>query len=230
MNNETIIQLTNVSKEFNRGIETVHALRCVSLAIDHKDYIAVVGHSGSGKTTLLNIAGCLDRPTSGNVRINGTEISKAKDGILTTLRKRTIGFVFQQFFLIPTLTVFQNVTLPSLFNGRVSLERAEELLVNVGLKERMRHLPGQLSGGEMQRVAIARSLINAPSVLLADEPTGNLDSRNAEIIMNLFDTLNNEGLAIVMVTHNLDLMKHCRRSIHIEDGLISHQIQDGGMS
>lgn len=229
-NNTSILELTNVSKEYHRGSETVHALRDVSLDIRHGDYMAVVGHSGSGKTTLLNIAGCLDRPTAGSIKLNGCEIADKKESELTTLRKKTIGFVFQQFFLIPTLTVIQNVTLPSLFNGRPSLQRAEELLVHVGLKERLNHLPGQLSGGEMQRVAIARSLINSPKILLADEPTGNLDSGNAGTIMNLFDTLNREGLSIIMVTHNLDLVRHCSRSIHIEDGAISRQTEIGRAS
>lgn len=227
MNNESILQLDNVSKEYSRGSETVHALRGVSLAIRRSDYVAVVGHSGSGKTTLLNILGCLDHPTAGSVKVNGQEIGRAKESVLTLLRKKTIGFVFQQFFLIPTLTVLQNVALPSLFNGKPLLQRAEELLVHVGLKERLSHLPGELSGGEMQRVAIARSLINSPKVLLADEPTGNLDSKNAGVIMNLFDTLNREGLSIVMVTHNLDLVKHCLRSIHIEDGTIALQTEKG---
>jgi len=230
MNNEPIIQLDNVSKEYPRGSETVHALRGVSLAIRRNDYVAVVGHSGSGKTTLLNIIGCLDHPTGGSVKVNGQEISRAKESVLTLLRKKTIGFVFQQFFLIPTLTVLQNVALPSLFNGKPLLQRAEELLVHVGLKERLSHFPGELSGGEMQRVAIARSLINSPRVLLADEPTGNLDSKNAGIIMNLFDTLNREGLSIVMVTHNLDLVKHCSRSIHIEDGSIALQTEKSAAS
>lgn len=222
MSNQNIIELKNVSKEYRRGSETVHALRDVSMVIEKGDYVAVVGHSGSGKTTLLNIGGCLDHPTQGNVKVNGVDVSRSSgEAALSKLRKSTIGFVFQQFFLIPTLTVLQNVALPSLFNGKPLVGKAEELLVQVGLQGRLRHLPGQLSGGEMQRVAIARSLVNSPRVLLADEPTGNLDSRNAGVIMELFDRLNSNGIAIVMVTHNLDLVKHCKRSIHIEDGLIA---------
>lgn len=223
MNNTTVIKLENVTKEYHRGSETVHALRDITLSINKSDYMAVIGHSGSGKTTMLNIIGCLDHPSKGLVSIDGVPIANANEKKLTILRKTTIGFVFQQFFLIPTLTVLQNVALPSLFAGKISVEKAEELLVHVGLKDRLRHTPSQLSGGEMQRVAIARSLINNPKVLLADEPTGNLDSRNAGVIMDLFEQLNNDGLTIVMVTHNHDLVKHCSRSIFIEDGMIARQ-------
>jgi len=184
--------------------------------------VAVVGHSGSGKTTLMNIIGCLDRPSEGRVKVNGHEVQDIPEEGLTRLRQTSIGFVFQQFFLIPTLNVIENVTLPSLFARRKPNGRARELLEMVGLKNRLYHLPGQLSGGEMQRVAIARSLINSPPILLADEPTGNLDSRNAEKIMALFKELNQGGATIVVVTHNPVIVSGCNRTVHIEDGQIKN--------
>ncbi len=222
MNNNPVIKLEHVSKNYHRGVETVHAVQDLSLSINKGEYVAIIGHSGSGKTTLLNMIGCLDRPTSGVVEVNGISTMKAHEKELTTLRKKTIGFVFQQFFLIPTLTVLQNVKLPALFAGKPDDKKAEELLSMVGLKKRMSHLPGQLSGGEMQRVAIARSLINDPPVLLADEPTGNLDSRNAETIMDLLGELNQKGITIVVVTHNHDLVKRCSRTVYMEDGKLKN--------
>ncbi len=220
--NNPVIKLQHVNKEYCRGTETVHAVHDVSFSITKGEYVAIIGHSGSGKTTLLNMIGCLDRPTSGIVEVNGMSISSAPEKVLTTLRKKTIGFVFQQFFLIPTLTVLQNVQLPALFVKKVDEAKAEELLTMVGLKKRLSHLPGQLSGGEMQRVAIARSLINNPPVLLADEPTGNLDSRNAETIMNILGELNGNGITIVVVTHNHDLVKRCSRTVYMEDGKLKN--------
>lgn len=222
MTNQSIIQLENISKEYQRGSEVVHAVRDISLSITKGEYVAIVGHSGSGKTTLLNMIGCLDRPSSGRVVVNGNDLTGATEKKLTEMRKSTIGFVFQQFFLIPTLTVLQNVQLPTLFSRKVPEKKAEELLHIVGLEKRLSHLPGQLSGGEMQRVAIARSLINSPGILLADEPTGNLDSKNAETIMSLFDTLHAQGITIVVVTHNAELSNRCERRLHIEDGTIKN--------
>ena len=218
MTNNAVINLNEVTKEYQRGSEIVHAVRGVSLKINHGEYVAIIGHSGSGKTTLLNMIGCLDRPTKGIVNINGVNTSDLHEKDLTTLRKTSIGFVFQQFFLIPTLTVLQNVQLPSLFAGKKIDGKAEDLLTMVGLQDRLSHLPGQLSGGEMQRVAIARSLINDPPVLLADEPTGNLDSKNADTIMTLFGELNTKGKTIVVVTHNHDLVKRCSRTVLMDDG------------
>jgi putative ABC transport system ATP-binding protein len=223
MNNGYVIELENVSKDYRRGSETVHAVRDVSLAVKAGEYIAVVGHSGSGKTTLMNIMGCLDRPTSGRVAIDGREVQEENESGLTRIRRSAIGFVFQQFFLIPTLNVLENVSLPSLFIRRQSDGRAQDLLEMVGLGNRLYHLPVQLSGGEMQRVAIARSLINAPPIVLADEPTGNLDSRNAGIIMDIFKQLNQEGVTIVLVTHNPDIVKGCDRTVQIEDGRIQEE-------
>ena len=219
----TIIKLEHVSNEYHRGTETVHAVNDVSLSINKGEFVAILGHSGSGKTTLLNIIGCLDHPTSGDVEVNGIKISSSPEKELTILRKKTIGFVFQQFFLIPTLTVLQNVQLPALFASKADEGKAKELLTMVGLEKRLSHLPGQLSGGEMQRVAIARSLINDPPVLLADEPTGNLDSRNADNIMNLLSELNDKGITIVIVTHNHDLVKNCSRHVFMEDGKLKHE-------
>jgi len=220
MNSKTVICLENVSKNYRRGPETVQALRQVSLSIEAGEYVAVVGHSGSGKTTLMNIMGCLDRPSDGRVTVDGRQIQNENEAGLTRLRQGAIGFVFQQFFLVPTLNVIENVTLPALFAGHRPNGRGRDLLEKVGLGNRLYHLPGQLSGGEMQRVAIARSLINSPPILLADEPTGNLDSRNADLIMELFQQLNREGVTIVMVTHNVEIVKRCGRTVHIEDGAL----------
>lgn len=222
MNKEPVIHLENVSKNYRRGPETVHAVRDVSLSVAPGEHVAVIGHSGSGKTTLMNIMGCLDRPSEGRVTVDGHEVQDQSESGLTRLRQTSIGFVFQQFFLIPTLNVIENVTLPSLFAGHKPNGRAGDLLERVGLGNRLHHLPGQLSGGEMQRVAIARSLINSPPILLADEPTGNLDSRNADMIMELFEQLNRDGVTIVMVTHNSHIAKRCGRTVRIEDGAIKH--------
>ena len=219
---ETVIKLEHVCKYFHRGSETVHAVQDISLHLHKGEYIAIIGHSGSGKTTLMNLMGCLDSPTKGSVIVNGKEAHNRSEKELTELRKHSIGFVFQQFFLIPTLTVLQNVQLPALFAGKKALARAHELLDLVGLGKRINHLPTELSGGEMQRVAIARSLINDAPILLADEPTGNLDSHNAETIMSLFQTLNEKGKTIVVVTHNHDLVKRCSRAVQIEDGSIKN--------
>lgn len=220
-NNGYLIHMESVSKDFRRGSETIHALREANLSVHPGEFIAVVGHSGSGKTTLMNIIGCLDRPTSGYVRIADHKIQDLPEKQLTDIRKTTIGFVFQQFFLIPTLTVLQNVMLPGLFARQNVEKRARELLGLVGLRNRLTHLPDQLSGGEMQRVAIARSLINNPSILLADEPTGNLDSHNAGNIISMFEQFNRTGLTIVMVTHNPDIATRCSKIVHIEDGCLT---------
>jgi len=219
MNN--ILSLRNVSKFYRRGIEEVHALDDVSLDIMEGDLVAICGPSGSGKTTLLNIAGCMDHPTRGVVRIYGEAVEHSGERRLAELRHSTIGFVFQQFFLVPTLNVQENVELPLLFSHRkADPVRTAEILNSVGLGHRLRHLPGQLSGGEMQRVAVARSLINDPKVILADEPTGNLDSRNAAAVIELFQSLHQRGIAIVMVTHNTELAGRCGKVVHIEDGKV----------
>jgi putative ABC transport system ATP-binding protein len=216
-----LIELLEVSKSFRRGSETVHAVEKADLAIGRGDFIAVEGPSGSGKTTLLNLAGCMDKPTSGRVVVDGRDVAGAGERELAGIRRSTVGFVFQQFFLVPTLTVLENAEIPALFSRKPGSEsRARELLERVGLGNRLSHLPSQLSGGEMQRVAVARALVNSPAVLLADEPTGNLDSRNTEGIMELFGGLNRDGLAIMMVTHNPDLARRAGRIVRMEDGRI----------
>ncbi len=216
-----VIELAGVSKGYWRGSERIAALRNVSLEVAHGEFLAVVGPSGSGKTTLLYLMGCMDRPDEGAVRIAGREINGLRERQLTRLRGRTVGFVFQQFFLLPTLTARENVQLPAVFlRAGDRAERAAELLERVGLGGRAKHLPGQLSGGEMQRVAIARALINEPKVLLADEPTGNLDSHNAETIMQIFAELNRQGLTVVVVTHNSDLARRAHRVVRLKDGEI----------
>lgn len=219
---EITAELQDVTKVYQRGNERVHALAGISLSIEMGDFLAIVGPSGAGKTTLLNLIGCVDSPTSGSIRVNGKETTQLSDRELTAIRKKTVGFVFQQFFLIPTLTARENVLVPTLFlreNGDKS-KKARELLDLAGLAHRANHLPSQLSGGEMQRVAIARALINNPSLLLADEPTGNLDSKQAENIIGILTALNQRGMTVILVTHNLSLAKNCRNLIHLRDGKI----------
>ncbi len=216
-----IISLKNISKFYQRGSEVVHALDNVSLDVCAGDYIAICGPSGSGKTTLLNVGGCMDHPTKGKVSLEGNSVELGSDKILAEFRRNTIGFVFQQFFLIPTLNVMENVNLPLLFSHKkIDNKKTTDILERVGLGRRLNHIPGQLSGGEMQRVAIARSLINDPKVILADEPTGNLDSKNSETVIKLFEQVNEEGVAVVIVTHNQDIAKRCRKQVHLEDGKI----------
>ena len=218
-----IVQLSEVTKTYHRGSEIVRALDSVSLSVAAREFISIVGPSGSGKTTLLNLIGCVDIPNSGSVQIDAEETNRLNERALTKIRSSKIGFVFQQFFLLPTLTVLENVQLPSLFlsNGAAAARnRAAELLNRVSLSPRASHLPSQLSGGEMQRVAIARALINQPKILLADEPTGNLDSENAESILTIFRELNSSGLTILMVTHNTELAQQAGRIIHLKDGRI----------
>ncbi len=216
-----IISLENISKLYQRGSEKVHALDSVSIDIHAGDYMAICGPSGSGKTTLLNVAGCMDHPSSGKLILDGKHLKSGKDKELAEFRRGTIGFVFQQFFLIPTLTVMENVNLPLLFSRKkIEEDKTVEILKRVGLSHRLTHLPGQLSGGEMQRVAVARSLINDPKVILADEPTGNLDSKNSTAVIDLFEQVNSEGIAVVMVTHNNDIAAQCRKQVVLEDGKI----------
>ncbi|MCS7204009.1 MAG: ABC transporter ATP-binding protein [Thermodesulfovibrio sp.] len=210
-----------MTKIYKRGVEDVYALNDINLSVSKGEFLSIVGPSGSGKTTLLNIIGCMDIPTKGKVFIDSKDVSNANEKILTKIRRETVGFVFQQFFLIPTLTVLENVQLPTLFiRNKKNIKDAKKILKLVGLEKRLYHLPSQLSGGEMQRVAIARALINSPKILLADEPTGNLDTKNAENIMEIFNELNNNGLTIIMVTHNIELAKRTKRCIRLEDGIL----------
>jgi len=217
----SIIEATGISKTFRRGREDVCALRGVNLTIEQGEFVSIIGPSGAGKTALMNILGCLDTPTSGTLMIDGVSVTGKGEAELVKIRREHIGFVFQQFFLIPTLTVGENVGLPLLFSGRpYEPETIESLLEKVGLSHRAEHLPGQLSGGEMQRVAIARALVNNPEILLADEPTGNLDSVTADGIYRLFEELHRQGITVIVVTHNRELAQRADRVITIRDGCV----------
>ena len=211
-------EAVGLTKTYKRGAETVHALTDVSFRIPVGEFVAIVGPSGAGKTTLLHLLGCMDTPTSGTLALDGRSASGMSDGALTRLRREKVGFVFQHFGLLPTLTVMENVMLPTLFSGRQTRARAEELLAEVGMAHRTRHRPHELSGGEMQRAAIARALINSPALLLADEPTGNLDTANGEAILSLFQKLNRLGITIAVVTHNPALASAAHRQLTLHDG------------
>jgi putative ABC transport system ATP-binding protein len=224
MRNVTLIKLQNISKRYQMGEETIHALRDVSLEIERGEYVAIMGPSGSGKSTLMNLLGCLDTPSSGTFELNGSLVSEMDDNQLAEIRNREIGFVFQSFHLLPRSSALHNVELPLIYAG-VPAEERRELAVaamqHVGLGDRMHHRPNELSGGQRQRVAIARALVNNPSILLADEPTGNLDSRTGAEIMALFDELFGKGHTIIVVTHEEDIARHARRAIRLRDGLIA---------
>jgi ABC-type lipoprotein export system ATPase subunit len=216
-----MIDLRKIEKNYRRGAEDVRALRGVDLCIDKEELIAITGPSGAGKTTLLHILGCLDQPTSGEVIIDGVDASRLPEAELVKLRRDKIGFVFQQFYLIPGLSVFDNIALPLLFSKKPATpEKVNRLAEMVGLGHRLSHVPSQLSGGEMQRTAIARGLVKDPEILLADEPTGNLDSENSEKIFEILRSLSSRGLTIIMITHNNDLAARANRTIHIKDGLV----------
>jgi len=226
-----LIEITSLTKVYGAGSVAVTALRGVSAAIHHGEFVAVMGASGSGKSTLMNILGCLDHPTSGTYVLDGEDVSRLSKERLAGVRNRKIGFVFQSYNLLPRLSALKNVMLPMLYNGRgrassqERLARAIAMLESVGLGDRAHHKPNELSGGQQQRVAIARALINNPSIILADEPTGNLDSRSSQEIMTLLCQLHDQGATIMMVTHELDVAKHAERVIYLQDGqIISDQL------
>ena len=219
-----LIETVELWKTYQMGDEEIHALRGVSIQIERGEYVAIMGPSGSGKSTLMNIIGCLDTPNAGEYWLNGQLVSKMSDDALARVRNKEIGFVFQTFNLLPRATALHNVELPLVYAGISSDERkrrAREALEKVQLADRMDHRPNELSGGQRQRVAIARALVNNPSILLADEPTGNLDSQTSEEIMRVFESLASTGQTVVMVTHEPDIAAHARRVVVLRDGLIS---------
>jgi putative ABC transport system ATP-binding protein len=222
-----IIDLQNIIKNYYVGVHTVEALRSLNLSVGKNEYVAIMGPSGSGKSTLMNIIGCLDTPTKGQYILNGTDVSYMSDNELATIRNKEIGFVFQTFNLLPRYTAFENVMLPLVYAGvskKIRTERVEKVINDVGLSERANHKPNELSGGQRQRVAVARALVNSPSIILADEPTGNLDTKTSIEIMNLFEEIYEQGNTILLVTHEEDIANHARRIVRLRDGEIESDI------
>jgi putative ABC transport system ATP-binding protein len=225
-----MITLKQISKIYQVGTETIHALREVDLYIGKGEYVAIMGPSGSGKSTLMNVLGCLDTPTSGVFELNGTNVSEMDDNQLADIRNKEIGFVFQTFNLLARSTALHNVELPLIYGGVHSDDRhqiALDALAQVGLADRVHHKPNELSGGQRQRVAVARALVNHPSIILADEPTGNLDSKTGDEILALFDELWNKGNTLIVVTHEEDVARHAQRILRIRDGRIASDEQQG---
>jgi putative ABC transport system ATP-binding protein len=220
---DPVIQLEKLTKNYEMGAQTVKALRSINLDINRNEYVAIMGPSGSGKSTLMNIVGCLDSLTKGKYILNKTDVSEMSDDELADIRNREIGFVFQVFNLLPRFTALDNVMLPLVYAGVKKKERekrAKEVLDSVGLGDRMEHKPNELSGGQRQRVAVGRALVNNPSIILADEPTGNLDTKTSLDIMRLFEDIYDQGNTIVLVTHEEDIAKHARRIVRLRDGMI----------
>ncbi len=220
---EALINITNIKRDFQLGSETIHVLKGIDLKINKGEYVALMGPSGSGKSTLMNILGCLDTPTSGTYILNSKDVSQMVDDELAEIRNKEIGFVFQTFNLLPRTTALDNVALPMIYAGFSKSDRkirATEVLKQVGLDDRMDHQPNQLSGGQRQRVAVARALVNKPSIILADEPTGNLDSKTSEEIMKLFGEIHANGNTVILVTHEEDIAAYAHRIIRLRDGLI----------
>ena len=220
---EDIINISGITRDFALGAQTVKVLKGIDLNIKKGEYVALMGPSGSGKSTLMNILGCLDTPTSGTYVLKGQDVSSMTDDQLAEVRNKEIGFVFQTFNLLPRITAVQNVALPMIYAGKglsARMERAEKTLMSVGLEDRMTHRPNQLSGGQRQRVAIARALVNDPSIILADEPTGNFDSKTSVEIMQLFQKIHSMGNTIIVVTHEEDIAEHAHRIIRLRDGMV----------
>lgn len=218
-----VIEIQSLVKNYQVGTETIRALRSVSLSIEENEYVAIMGPSGSGKSTLMNILGCLDTPSDGDYILNNTNVSQLNDDQLAEIRNKEIGFVFQTFNLLPRYTAIENVSLPLIYAGvekEDRLNKAEKVLINVGLEERMTHKPNELSGGQRQRVAVARAMVNTPSIILADEPTGNLDSKTSVDILKLFNEIHDNGNTIILVTHEEDVAQHAHRIIRLRDGEI----------
>ena len=225
-----VIDIRGVTKLYRMGDSTIHALRGVSLEIRRNEYLAIMGPSGSGKSTMMNVVGCLDTPTAGDYFFNGGNVAQMDDDELADIRNREIGFVFQTFNLLPRSDALRNVELPLIYAGVPAgerRERAAEVLRSVGLGDRMHHKPNELSGGQRQRVAIARALVNNPSIILADEPTGNLDSRTGEEIMQLLEVLYDRGNTIILVTHEEDIARHARRIVRLRDGVVESDQRPG---
>jgi putative ABC transport system ATP-binding protein len=228
---DAVIVTRNLQRDYDIGGEVVHALGGVDVVIRKNEFVAIMGPSGSGKSTLMNLIGCLDSPTGGEYWLNGHRVSELDDDQLARIRNKEIGFVFQTFNLLPRATALHNVELPLVYAGLGAKERrslAGDALARVGLSDRVQHRPNELSGGQRQRVAIARALVNSPSILLADEPTGNLDSATSEEIMGLFEALHREGQTIVVVTHEVDIAAHALRQVHLKDGRVERDFAAPG--
>ena len=224
-----VINLIDIKRAFHLGDEVIHALKGINLSINTNEYVALMGPSGSGKSTLMNLLGCLDTPSAGQYLLDGIDVSKSTDNELAAVRNKQIGFIFQTFNLIPRLTTIENVALPLIYAGWNKSDRearAIEVLHQVGLGDRMKHKPNELSGGQRQRVAVARALVNRPSLILADEPTGNLDTKTSIEIMNIFSKIQADGNTVILVTHEEDIAKHAKRIIRLRDGIIESDVKE----